>query len=459
MMRPVSLAGLLCLLACAAAWAQQTVGFDIGSFANRAPGVTLSDFAGAVYLPAPELSREMGIGWTRYDFSWGAIEPKKERWEWANTDRLVLESHARGIEILPVLDYTAPWAASKQGDAFSPPQRTQDWEAFVEHVVARYSRAPFNLRYFQVWNEPTWTPMTFWHASGEEWVDRIFLPAAEIMRRYDCRVVFGGWPVADAANLFRVLDYHGAARWTDIVDIHYFENSVWQQIHDRYVKPGTCRGIWQTEIGFHSFPNYLPNCYLRALHWALRHGWTEPSQYKLFWFASWGAGDDGPKCLTQTGPDGKAILSEHGKRLAVMNQVLGGETLSVFSGFAARPDLAPELREQAPTVLGFKVGDKRVVVGLLFDSATYEKNPSAALAIRPPFEARRAYMITATGERQELSLRPRDPGQRTHSGVGTRDGGYGRGYAVRVPMRRVPLEVARGWGGEWRVAIAYVVIE
>lgn len=428
--------------------AAEPVVFQLDAFTARPPGVTFQDFNGAVYLPTPDMSRALGIGWTRHDFSWGAIEPENDRWEWANTDRLVLQAHAQGLDILPLLAYTAPWAAGKPGDGFSPPHDVADWEDYVEHVVARYIRPPFNLRYFQVWNEPTWEPMTFWHASGREWVDQVYLPAARIIRRYGCQVVFGGWPVADAGNLFRALDYHDADRWTDIVDIHYFENSTWQEIHDRYVKPGICRGIWQTEIGFHTFPNYLPNCYLRALHWALRNGWSEPNQYKLFWFASWGAGADGPKCLTQPGPDDLSVLTEHGKRLAVMNEVLSGGGLAVFSDFRTQLELAPRLTEEAPTVLGFRVGEERIVIALLLDAPTHEKNPTVLLDVRPPGAPQRAVMVTATGERHDLTLR------------GARKAGNGTPfYEVAVPVRRVPLDVARGWGGEYRAAVAYVVID
>ncbi|MBI3923436.1 MAG: hypothetical protein HY318_18600 [Armatimonadetes bacterium] len=408
--------------------------------AYRSPRI--SDFLGAVNVAGPEWSR-YGLGWCRQDFSWGAIEPENDRFVWEEYDRMVESVHRCGCQILPILDYTAPWAASREGDVFSPPKNVSDWEDFVEHVVARYSRPPLNLRYFQVWNEPT-VKTGFWHAqSDDEFFERVYLPAAKIIRRYNCYVVFGGWPCSDSIDYFcQMLDKHKAWQWTDILDIHYFENSAWQTLYDRYIKTGKCRGLWQTEIGFHTFPEYIPNCYLRALHFGLRSGWKFTDQYKLFWYAFWGAGPDGPKCLTTTGPDGKLVPSEHGKRLAIMNEVLGGGKLSVFSNFTTQPKLAPALTEETATALGFRVGKDRIVVALLIDAATLEQHPTTRLAFRLHHRLKSVALVTSTGDRSALGA----------------DWRSGR-MQTSVPMSKVPLEVARSWGKEWQVAVGYIVLE
>ncbi|PIU92213.1 MAG: hypothetical protein COZ06_21050 [Armatimonadetes bacterium CG_4_10_14_3_um_filter_66_18] len=411
-------------------------------FPPRQPFPELSDFLGAVNVGGPDW-RRYGLGWCRHDFSWGALEPENDRFEWEKYDRLIEDAHRHGVQILPILDYTAPWAASKEGDGVSPPKNVTDWEDFVEHVVARYSQPPFSLRYFQVWNEPT-VKTGFWHGeSDDEFFEKVYLPAAKILKRNDCQVVFGGWPCSDSIEHFcELLDKHEAWRWTDILDVHYFELSAWQALYDRYVKPGKCRGIWQTEIGYHPFPGYLPNCYLRALHFGLRTGWNFRDQYKLFWYAFWGAGPDAPKCLTSNGPDGQRVPSEHGKRLLVLNQVLGGGALAAFSDFAAEPALPPALQEEVPTVLGFHVGDRRTVIALLLDAATRQQHPTVRLDLRLPRTPRQVTLITAAGKRRELPAQQRD------------------GHAlVGVPIGEVPLELARNWGKRWEVATAYVVFE
>lgn len=423
--------------------AEEGVLFRLDALPARPRGITFQDFNGTVYLPVPEVAQKLGVGWTRSDFSWNTIEPENDRFEWTETDRLVLQAHSQGLEVLPMLGYTAFWATSKQDDGFSAPRSVADWQDFVEHVVARYCRPPFNLRYFQVWNEPT-AQAGFWHGqSDDEFFEKVYLPAARIIRSYGCQVVFGGWPCSDSIEYFcQMLDKHEAWRWTDILDIHYFENSAWQALYDRYVKTGKCKGIWQTEIGFHNFVGYLPNCYLRALHWAIGQGWTEPNQFKLFWFAWWGAGADGPKCLSQPGADGRPVLTEHGKRLAVMNEVLGGASLSIFSHFASQPELPPALGEEVSTILGFKVGENRIVIALLIDEATREKHPTVKLELPVADKPLPTKLVTCTGEQKEL--------------VGEWQGGR---LVLSVSMTDVPLEVARGWGQEWQASIAYIVIQ
>jgi hypothetical protein len=384
----------------------------------------------------------LGLGWTRRDFSWGEIEKSNDQWDWSTPDRLVLEAHAQGVGFLPILDYTANWAASKEGDGFSPPRNVADWEDFVEHVVARYSRPPFNLRYFQVWNEPT-VKTGFWHAeSDEEFFEKIHLPAAKIIKRYGCDVVFGGWPCSDSVDHFsELLDRYEAWRWTDVLDLHYFENTAWQTLYDRYVQTGKCRGLWQTEIGYHTFPQYLPNCYLRAAHWALRHGWTEPNQYKLFWFASWGAGPDAEKCLTGPGADGNNTLSAHGQRLEVLQRVFGGGSLQVWEGFRTEPSIPPQLEEETSTALGFLVGG-RPVLALLLEDTLLQAHATVRVKVNLAARPRAIRAVDALGQTRDVPFEYTD-------GSAT----------LALPSPDLKPEVARGWGRTFRVAIVYLVVE
>lgn len=208
----------------------------------------LPDFAGAVNPPGGPLWIKLGVGWGRQDFPWATIEPRNDEWHFDSTDRIVLEAHRWGLEILPILDYFVDWAVERPTEGTLTLRNVGDWEDFVEAVVARYSRSPFNLRYFQVWNEPT-RKAGFWPgASDEEFFTDIYLPAARIIRRYGCRVVFGGWPCSDGVEKFaEMLEKHEAWRWTDILDIHYYSLNDMVTLYDRFVRTGRCRGIWQTE--------------------------------------------------------------------------------------------------------------------------------------------------------------------------------------------------------------------
>ena len=415
--------------------------------AENESGIRLRDFLGAVYLVDSSLGKRMGIGWSRTPFYWTggpgwiSIEPKKGEWSWDAADRFVKGAHAQGIEVVPILAYTASWDESVPGNGFAPPADRLEWENYVRHVVAHYSKPPFNLRYFQIWNEPT-IQAGFWAGKTNlAYIDDVYLPAAMIIRQYHCRVVFGGWPCGNSMQEYdRELRWHNAWRYTDILDIHYDPITDWQYLYDRWVKTGKCRGIWQTEIGFVDFPNYLPNYYLRALHWALTHRWKHPNQYKLFWYAAWGAGPDGSKCFTTTGASGKIVMSQHGERLAVINRLLGGAPLHAYNKFTCHPDLPPAIDEENPTVLGFQVGRKRIVVALILDHATLTKNTDIRITL--PIARSKIRLLSVTGSSMPIQL----VSQSHHS-------------IVTLPASDFHFRLARNYGHRWDAAIAYLVID
>ena len=423
-----------------AAMAQSTSTAPAAAESPRPFAPDLRSFNGVNYLADPTVMRDLGLGWDRESFpvDWNVVEPEKGRWQFAKMDAKVAAVHALGVEVLPMLGYTARWAATSRGNR-GPAKDPADWESYIEHVVARYSRPPYNLRYFQVWNEPTWAPLDFWKGSGPEWVDQVYIPAARIIRRYACRVVFGGWPGVDVKHLDDALDYHDAWRLTDIIDVHYCGIEIWQKIWDRYLKDGRCLGAWQTEIGFHEFPEYIANLYPRALYWALKHGWNEDAdRYKLFWFASWGSGPDGAKCLTKPGAGGN-VLTEHGQRLKALAQVLGDGQLQAFDDFTTDPSLPATLDEEKPTAVGFRVGE-RTVIALIVDAQTLQAHPTVVVTI--PKVAGKARLVNSTGVSKDL------PAERT-----------GAGLVCRVPMSELKSDIARGWGKQWRVAVGYLLVE
>lgn len=385
----------------------------------EAPGVTFRDFNSVVNMALPETVKKLRFGWARNGFSWGSIEPQKGQWKWRGTDELVLGAQADGVVILPILAYTAPWAESIKGNPGSPPAHLEDWESFVEHVVARYSRPPFNLRYFQVWNEPT-RQAGFWTGSDQEFVDKVYLPAAKTIRRHGCFVVFGGWPASNSLQEFdNVLEYHNAWRWTDILDIHYEGLPDWEYLYDRWVKSGKCRGIWETELGFTDDPDFVPSVYLPMLYWALKNGWNDPNQYKLFWYASWGAGKDGPNCLSMPGRDGQTVLTVPGTELAVLNEVFGAGALATFSRYTVAFRNNQEHSPSRSSVIGFRSG-RRIVIGMLINRQSLRNSHSLSVRVSMMQKPKTAEIVTEDGSHLQL---------KTHFHAGS--------LKVKIPLQRL----------------------
>lgn len=338
--------------------------------------VTFRDFSGTNYTPPGATAPRLGNGWARQDFYWSDIEAKKGSWDWKKTDDLVRGDQAQNLQTLPMLGYNVSWDMAAGARNVSPPENVADWENFVEHVVTRYSAPPFNLRYFQVWNEPT-RQAGFWTGTDQRFVDEVYIPAAKIIRNHHCFVVFGGWPASNSVQEYdSLLEYHDAWRWTDILDIHYEGLAYWQHLYERWVKLGKCRGVWETEISSYD-TDYIPATYLTMLHWSLETRWEYPDEFKLFWFAAWGAGTDARECLTTTDPKNAIVLTVQGTRLAVLSQVLGAGPLTTFSEYQITPT-----RLKAST-LGFKSG-QRIVIAMLFDRSGVLHLPLLGIRVLAP---------------------------------------------------------------------------
>jgi len=137
-----------------------------------------------------------GMQWSRQDFDWGTVEPAKGQIDQAALAEYVrqfTEAKAHGETILPVLDYTAGWAANRTGYSYdfhgttytygpvlseangnftrqlvtkdshgkvlssqnvqtnigrTPPQNPADWTNFVK--IAVDALKPLGITYFQV---------------------------------------------------------------------------------------------------------------------------------------------------------------------------------------------------------------------------------------------------------------------------------------------------------------------
>jgi hypothetical protein len=369
---------------------------------RSALAVEFRDFNGVVYLPPAANVAQLGVGWAREPFDWNAIEPQKGRWDWTKTDALLANARAANVQILPLLGYTAKWGSSTPGQETAPPANPQAWVDFVTQVVTHYTAPPYNVQYFEVWNEPT-AKALFWRGTNEQFIDLVYIPAAKVIREHGARVVFGGWPLSNSlAEFDSVLNYHQAWRWTDIVNVHYFGDVAWQPLYGNWVANGKCKGVWQTEVGFSVAPTYLPNFYLRTLNWALRTGWREPDQFKVFWYAWWGTGANGDKCLLKAVTSNQSVLTAHGQRLSTLVQIFAAGPLSAFTQFSSTPALPATLDETQSTALGFKVGPSRVMLAFLLDRRAYANVPSIPVNVTLAAEPKIVQLVTATGTWQPL---------------------------------------------------------
>jgi hypothetical protein len=198
-----------------------------GSSSLRGQGPRMSQLIGSNgWAGSPgdvDMWRAMGISWGRDSVGPGQAHGADDV---MNVDRTnptfasdltpaLLSNQSNGIGSLLLLGYTPWWNATVPKDSKSAPVDVEAWKRYVDAVVRKYSAPPYNLRYFQIWNEAAGklsgglAQSTFWHgpdADGnvktskpyehamQDYVERVHLPAAKIIRSYNAYVVYGGWP-------------------------------------------------------------------------------------------------------------------------------------------------------------------------------------------------------------------------------------------------------------------------
>jgi len=405
------------------------------------------------------------LSFIRNDLSWGALQPTSpDEWneqylqEWGAQ---VLRNREQGVEMVATLDYMVPWAARRRAWSYTvgdkryevlagegdprnavvvdlktgeqkpttistgriPPENVADWENYVERVVSFLSQPPYNVKYFQPWNEAHDEHTGFWCGGLDEYMQTIHLPAARIIRKYGCKVVYGGYPcVGSLKRLVQICDKYNAWNTLDVLDIHYFPLSAWEYLYHRVIAPKKVWGLWQTEIGFTPDTGWVPNNYPRFFHWAITHGW-QPDRYRIFQFAYWSPDDPkayGYKCCLISGSE----LSHHGQALITLGKLLDSTRVVPYISWRTDPVLHTELNERQSSVEGFLAGRRIVLaihlmknnVSALFTDwnrtmdSIHLNWPSTTITVGlptvPPAQVKSAYRVGIYGSRLPLTIIP-----------------------------------------------------
>lgn len=343
------------------------------------------------------------LGWNRFDFNWSKLEPLPGKWDEAEFNRLcnrILTLRKKGLEVLPVLCYCPAWAVTQGTVEFVDNKRKKiyiplgdntyqvtthkmnaegeweqdkvkekvlnprlpirqdqipQWENFVRRVVARLSAPPYQIKYFQIWNEAS-PKSGFWEGTMDDYIRDIHLPAARVVKAAGGKVVYGGWPDCEnISGLIALFDRHSLWNDIDVADCHYFPLKDMRRLRQTAKERGAPNmAIWQTEIGFHQRYYYVPAFYPAALHWALSEFPTQPDAVKVFFFAyrsptkpgTYGYG----KCL-KLGDE----LSPHGLALKTLGDLFRREPIRIFTGFSCSPT------PSQISIFGFSTDNRRII--------------------------------------------------------------------------------------------------
>lgn|GEM_PF-1717482 len=110
-------------------------------------------------------ARAAGVQWARLDaFNWADIEPVRTEpptyhWETVDEESLVNATAAR-LETIAIVRHTPVWAQKVVGYACGPIKQgaLDEFGQFLAALVERYSAPPFQVHYWELWNEPDVDP-------------------------------------------------------------------------------------------------------------------------------------------------------------------------------------------------------------------------------------------------------------------------------------------------------------
>ena len=120
--------------------------------------VTASDYLGTWFLIADDASafpimRTAGARWARVAISWRTTETSPGVYSWAATDTRLKQMRQQGYEIILSAMHNPTWAAATDCGPIKS-QHLPTYANFMKAVVARYSVSPYNIRFFELGNEP-----------------------------------------------------------------------------------------------------------------------------------------------------------------------------------------------------------------------------------------------------------------------------------------------------------------
>ena len=195
------------------------------------------------------MMRQAGMGWVRSDFDWQSIERKKGEWDFSHFDKVVSACEAEGMQLLPILGYSVPWAnpAHEHLDA---------WEEYVRQVIGHYGK---RLPVVEVWNEENISG--FWHNANPTNYLTLLRRTYETVKGVDpsVRVAFGGTagvPVPFIEEVYKL----GGAKYFDIMNVHpyshpgrpegFLDTNI-EKLRAMMAKYGDAqKPLWITEIGW-----------------------------------------------------------------------------------------------------------------------------------------------------------------------------------------------------------------
>jgi hypothetical protein len=165
-----------------------------------------------------------GVHVMRMDADWQLMEPGApgpdgvHKWRWSRHDPFVEMFARHGIEWVPIIGYSATWAASRSDSPLpgkSPPRDFAQYAAFASAFAQRYGERgsfwkehpdlPYKpVKRYEIWNEPNLAKVFWWPKPDPRAFAQLYLQARAAIKAVDptSTVITGGLAGRDDAPSF-----------------------------------------------------------------------------------------------------------------------------------------------------------------------------------------------------------------------------------------------------------------
>jgi len=226
--------------------------FGIGAYFYRYPD---HPAGWAEMRRAAKVAQTAGVKWSREEFQWARIEPRRGEFQWDFYDRMLAIAQEHGIQVYAIVAYWSTWTR---------PYTTEGIDDYVRYLEALVRRYGHDIRQWEIWNEPN---IFFWQGPKDLYADLLKKSYAAI-KAIDPEAEVLGLSTAgiDFDYIERMLELETPF---DILTIHPYRRTLNDQaflndllrVSDLVRRPdGTRRPVWLTELGW---PTYSPHNTLR----------------------------------------------------------------------------------------------------------------------------------------------------------------------------------------------------
>ncbi len=190
------------------------------------------------------MAQAAGVKWSREEFQWQRIEPRRGEFDFSFYDKMLDIDDAHGISVYALVCYWTDWTKPYEEEGF------KDYCNFLRTLVRRYKG---RIKHWEIYNEPN---IFFWSGPRERYPELLKM-AYEAVKAEDPDALVLGCSTAGIDNKFVQMCLDNGAPF-DILTIHPYravlhEESFIRELTQTREQIGG-RQNWITEMGWPTVP-------------------------------------------------------------------------------------------------------------------------------------------------------------------------------------------------------------